>query len=87
MCSIDAEYKAEERYSKLTLAYGTEDEKKQIEEALVLAMKESDLVPQTYTSTAPNGRKVLVIEYHDDNDREAGAVFEHLLKALDIKCC
>ena len=43
--------------------------------------------PETYTCAVSNGREVLVIEYHDDMDREAGAIFEEIMKTLDITKC
>lgn len=85
-CTIDAEYKGEERYSKLSICYLTQDDKNKVEAAVQSATAKSDLTPQMYTSDVSNGKKVLVIEYHDDYDREAGAVFEDMLKTLDIKC-
>ena len=85
-CTIDAEYKGEERYSKLSVAYTGKEEKEQVDVAVHNATKKSDLVPHLYTSDLSNGRQVLVIEYHDDYDREAGTIFEEILKALDIKC-
>jgi hypothetical protein len=85
-CSIDAEYRGEERYSKLSLAYANDDEKKQIEDAVQKIVSQYDFKPEFHTSDIANGRKVLVIEYHDDYDREAGKIFEEILKILDIKC-
>ena len=85
-CTIDAEYKGEERYSKLSIAYTTDEDQKTVDNAIETATKKTDLVPQFYTSDLSGGRKVIVIEYHDDYDREAGRVFEEILKILDIKC-
>ncbi len=87
-CSIDAEYRGEERYSKLSLAYEGAEEKKKIDDAIqeCTAMCTS-LTPQVYTSESSNGRKLIVIEYHDDYDRDAGKVFEAIMKQLDIKVC
>lgn len=86
-CSMDAEYKGEERYSKLSLAYGTEEERQLIEKAISDITTQYDLTPQIYVSDIANGRKVLVIEYHDDYDRTAGAIFEKMMKQLGIKEC
>ncbi len=85
-CTIDAEYKGEERYSKLSIAYTTPEDKTRIDEAVNAITPKYDLKPQFYTSNISNGRQVLVIEYHDDYDRQAGAIFEELLATLDIKC-
>ncbi len=85
-CSIDAEYKGEERYSKLSLAYQTEEDKKRIDDAIEAVIPQYDIKPELYNSDVNGGKKVLVIEYHDDYDREAGAVFEKILDILQIKC-
>ncbi len=87
-CTIDAEYKGEERYSKLSLAYATEEECQQINDAIKEITPSCSLTPSIYNSDVSGGRKVIVIEYHDDYDREAGDVFEKLMTKLGIdKCC
>ena len=84
--TIDAEYKGEERYSKLALAYTTEDEAKMINQSIKdFCEAKCDLIPEIYTSSLSNGRKVIVIEYHDDYDRTAGRIFQQILKKLDVK--
>jgi len=87
MCSIDAEYKGEERYSKLSLAYATEDEHQRIEDAITECTPKCSLEAMIYTTNISNGRKVIVIEYHDDYNREGGEVFEAIMKKLDITSC
>lgn len=86
-CGIDAEYRGEERYSKLSLAYANAEEEKKINDVFDEVTSKFDLKPQTYTSQISDGRKVLVIEYHDDYDRYAGTVFEQIMQKLDIKEC
>jgi len=86
-CSIDAVYHGEERYSKLSLAYANEEEKSQIEKAFTDASTQCSLKPHIYTSDISGGRQVMVIEYHDDYDREAGNVFDTMLKTLGIDKC
>ena len=84
--TIDAEYKGEERYSKLALAYTTEEEAQMINGAIKkFCEAECDLTPEIYTSSLSSGRKVIVIEYHDDYDRTAGKIFQQILKTLDVK--
>ena len=85
--TIDAEYRGEERYSKLSLAYANSDEEKQINDAIAEITPQFSIQPQIYTSNISGGRKVIIIEYHDDYDRDAGVVFEKLMKKLDIKEC
>ena len=87
-CSIDAEYRGEERYSKLSLAYADADEEKRINDAITEGTATcTSLTPQIYTSKSSSGRKLIVIEYHDDYDRDANKVFEIILEKLDIKVC
>jgi len=85
---IDAEFRSEERFSKLSLAYEGATEKEKVN-AIVekIIKKHSPMVPETYTCTISNNREVLVIEYHDDNSRESGDIFEEMMKALNITHC
>ena len=84
---IDADFKSEERYAKISISFSTDAELKKIEEALAEAHKDVSLEESTYTTDIADGRRVFVVEYHDDYDREAGKVFETLMKLLDIKAC
>lgn len=84
---IDAEFRSEERFSRLALAYESEEEKKCVFECVDKMTKEHGIEPETYTTKVSNGKEVLVIEYHDDNARESGPIFEKMIKALDIKVC
>jgi hypothetical protein len=43
--------------------------------------------PETYTCAISNNREVLVIEYQDDNGREAGDIFEVIMKKFNITHC
>ena len=85
--AIDAEFKSEERYAKISLAYSTEEQYKQINDALDQIHCEYDLERNIYETDVSNGRKVIVIEYHDDYDRESGAILEKLIKSLGITNC
>lgn len=85
---IDAEFRSEERFSKLSLAYEGSQEKQKVNEVVKkIIEKHSSIKPETYTCTISNNREVLVIEYHDDSTRESGGIFEEIIKALDITCC
>ncbi|MEA1919616.1 MAG: hypothetical protein U9N52_07240 [Campylobacterota bacterium] len=86
-CNIDAVYHGEERYSKLSLAFRSEEERQDIETAISESTKGFSLEPQIYTSDVSNGKKVIVIEFHDDYDREAGVIFDNMLKKLGIESC
>jgi len=84
---IDAEYKGEERYTKISLAYSTPEQYQEINDALENVNKAHTLEQNIYESDISNGRKVIVIEYHDDYDRQAGAIFEELMQTLKIDHC
>jgi len=86
-CGIDAEYRGEERYSKLSIAFGTQEEEDRVNTAIKDITSQYKLQPHIYSSDISNGRKAIIIEYHDDYDRDAGAVFERLMKTLDITEC
>ncbi|MDD4855360.1 MAG: hypothetical protein PHQ22_08740 [Sulfuricurvum sp.] len=85
--SIIADHKSEERYTKLSLAYSTPQEKKQIEEAIQKCTSECSIEPLIYAGDVTGGMKMITIEYHDDCDREGGAIYENILCTLGIKEC
>ena len=84
---IDAEFRSEERFSRLALAYETEEEKSCVCECIERITNEHSALPETYTTKVSNGKEVLVVEFHDDNVREAGDIFEEIIKALDVTIC
>jgi RNA binding exosome subunit len=86
-CGIDADYRGEERYSKLSLACAGSEEEKKINDAIEEITPQFSIQPQIYTSKTSDGRKIIIIEYHDDYDRDAGTIFEKIMKKLDIKEC
>lgn len=84
---IDADFKSEERYAKISISYSNDEELKKIEAAFAEASKGVNLEQNIYTTDISDGRKVFVIEFHDDYDREGGKVFNKLMDILDIKEC
>ena len=86
-CSIIADHKSEERYTKLSLAYSTPQEKEQIEQAIKECSTGCSIEPIIYGGDVTGGMKMITIEYHDDCDREGGAVYEKILCSLGIKEC
>jgi uncharacterized protein YutE (UPF0331/DUF86 family) len=84
---IDAEFRSEERFSRLALAYEGNEEKQCVCDCVEKIIAKHSMKPETYTTKVSNGKEVLIIEYHDDNSREAGDIFEDMIKALDIKVC
>lgn len=84
---IDAEFRSEERFSRLSLAYSGEEEKKKVSSCVDAIIAKYKIKPETHTTKVSNGKEVLVIEYHDDMDREAGEIFEEMMCSLNIKEC
>jgi endo-alpha-1,4-polygalactosaminidase (GH114 family) len=84
---IDAQFRSEEKYAKLSLGYDSKDEGVLVSSEVGKVIAKYKIQPQTYTSKGRGGREVLVIEYQDDADREAGDVFEEIIKILNIKEC
>jgi len=84
---IDAEFRSEERFSRLTLAYESDIEKQCVNDCIESITKKYEMKPEIYITKVSNGKEVVVIEYHDDNVRESGAIFEEMIHSLDIKIC
>ena len=84
---IDAEFRSEEKFSKLSIAYEGKEEGHLVCSTIDNITSKYSIQPETYTCNISNGREVLVIEYQDDNSRESGAIFEEIMKALNITEC
>lgn len=82
---IDAEFRSEERFSRLSLAYENEEEKQAVYDCVKEITSKQCREAETYTTKVSNGKEVLVIEYHDDTCRDAGDIFEEIIKQLKIK--
>ena len=84
---IDAEFRSEEMFVRLSLAYESDAEKESVRNCVESIVAKHTLKPEMYTTKVSNGKEVLVIEYHDDSSREAGGIFEEMIKSLDITVC
>ncbi|MEA3228992.1 MAG: hypothetical protein U9P38_07965 [Campylobacterota bacterium] len=84
---IDAEFRSEERFSRLSLAYKGVEEKTLVNSNVDAIVAKHTIKPEIYTTSISKGREVLVIEYHDDLDRESGPIFEDIITSLNIKVC
>jgi hypothetical protein len=85
---INAEYKSEERYSKLSIVFSKEENEEQIFSVVNSIIEENPTKPEVYTCDLPHDQKVLVIEYHDGYDhRSAGPIFDKMMKQLGITHC
>ena len=84
---IDAEFRSEERFSRLVLAYDCDTEKNLVDTTVDAIIAKYPLTPEMHTTKVSNGKEVLVIEYHDDIHRECGPIFDKIMKSLEIKAC
>ncbi len=84
---IDAEFRSEERFSRLAIAYTNDEEKKKVNTCVDEILSKHSTKPEMHTTATSSGKEILVIEYHDDMDRKSGPVFEEIMKELDIKTC
>ncbi len=84
---IDAEIRSEERFIRLSLAYAGDEEKALVINTAEKIVAKHTIQPETHISDITRGREVFVIEYHDENSREAGTIFNEILKALNITEC
>ncbi len=85
---IDAEFRSEERFARLALAYEGDCEKETVCTVVDKIVAKHKIQPEMHTTKVADGKKeVLVIEYHDDCYREAGEIFEEIIKSLEITSC
>ena len=85
---LDAQYRAEEKYTKLSVGFDNSEEKERIIKAIDEVTSDCNKEQlEQYTCKVSGGREVIVVEYHDDNIREGGEMFEALIKKLNISCC
>ena len=84
---IDTEFRSEERFARLSIAYDTPEEKECVNSHVdSIIAKYAHKPEEIYTTKVANGKEVLVIEYHD-SDRQTGDIFEEIMKSLNITCC
>lgn len=84
---IDAEFRSEERFTRLSVAYEGNEEKAKVHKCINEIITKHSIEPELHTSEILNNREVLVVEYQDEDSREVGDVFEDIMKALEIKKC
>ena len=80
VCSIVADHKSEERYTKLSLAYSTEEEHQLIEKAIAECTTLCSIQPNIYGGAVTEGKRMITIEYSDDCEREGGTEYEAIIK-------
>ena len=85
---IDTEFRSEERFARLSIAYDTPEEKECVTSHVdSIIAKYAHKPEEVYTTKVANGKEVLVIEYHDDIARESGSIFEEIIKTLNVTVC
>ncbi len=84
---MDAKVRSEEKFAKLSIAYEGKEEGKLVCSTIDEITSKYRTKPETYTCNISNKKEVVVIEYHDDIDRQAGPIFEEIIKALNITIC
>ncbi len=81
---LDAEFRSEEKFSRLSIAYDNENEKQKVNQQIDIIISKYTIKPEVYVTGVSNGKEVLVIEYGEDINRESGAIFEEMIQALEI---
>ena len=81
---LDAEFRSEEKFSRLSIAFESEDEKQKVNQEIDKIVAKYPIQPEIYTTAVSNGKNVLVIEYGEDINRESGAIFEEMIQVLEI---
>jgi len=84
---IDAEFRSEERFSRLSLAFQNKEEREKVVGQVESIIKKYPLTPDIHFADVSSGKAVMVIEYHDDLNREAGEIFENIMQSLGIDHC
>jgi len=84
---MDAEFRSEEKFSKLSIAYEGKEEGDLVCSTIEKITSKYATKPETYTCNISDTKDVVVIEYQDDVDREAGDIFEEIIKTLNITVC
>ena len=84
---IDVEFRSEERFSRIAIGFDTDEEYNNSLPKIENITSKYSIQPEIYTTEVANGKKVYVVEYHDDCNREAGPIFEEIIKILNAKVC
>ncbi|MEA3523155.1 MAG: hypothetical protein U9R50_09265 [Campylobacterota bacterium] len=82
--SIKVHHEMEERYARLVLEYFSNQQRKDICDAVAETIETLDSAPSLIVTPKPNQCGEYSIEFHDDYDKESFAFFEELIKELKI---
>jgi len=84
--NIGAIHHSEERYSSLTLIAYSLEQRERIQGVINHEIKnESENI--NISESEVDEILETTVEFHDDYDKKSGAVFNNILKSLDIKEC
>jgi hypothetical protein len=86
MRGIEAVHHSEERYASLMLVSFDREQRDNIETVVDTITKEFNSKPRVCVSEV-GGTVETTIEYHDDYGKESGAVFDKILKQLNVSEC
>ncbi|MGE0738711.1 hypothetical protein [Sulfurimonas sp.] len=84
---MDAQVRSEEKFYKLSIAYEGREEGELVCSTIDKITSKYAMKPESYTCHISDAKNVVVLEYHDDVNREAGAIFEEIIKTLNIEIC
>ena len=81
---IDAEFRREEKYQRLSIAYTELEEEVLVGSTVDIILEKCEMEAETYITSIKNGKEVLVIEYHDCSTRNCSLIFDEIIKTLNI---
>ena len=84
---MDAIFRSEEKFFRLAIGCETKEEEELVSSTIKGITSKYKIQPETYICDDSNNRKLHVTEYQDDINRESGAIFEEIIKALNITKC
>ncbi len=84
---MDAQVRSEEKFSKLSIAYEGREEGELVCSTIDKITSKHSIKPESYTCHISDAKDVVVLEYYDDPNREAGEIFEEIIKTLNIEIC
>ncbi len=85
--SITAIHSREERYAKLELLYRSPKERESILDVIEKTPLPKGSNIEVSDTVEESGNGIVSVEFHDDYDKEAGPLFDTIIKRLGIDRC
>ena len=85
MKNIEAIHHSEERYASLTLIAYSQEQREKINRVLDKEVPTNEEI--TVSESEVDNILETTIEYHDDYDKKSGAIFDAIIKSLNINEC